>query len=111
MNDNAADGTTMEPENQQKGRGMKRKFTERKNYFSGFCVVCEKELLRIRDHKEDTHKDTGQQCGADSDEGKLEELTASCGFCIFFDEISEHTNRFLRVESETLSKTVLKFLT
>ncbi|CAB3387302.1 Hypothetical predicted protein [Cloeon dipterum] len=60
MNDNAADGTTMEPENQQKGRGMKRKFTERKNYFSGFCVVCEKELLRIRDHKEDTHKDTGE---------------------------------------------------
>ncbi|CAB3380521.1 Hypothetical predicted protein [Cloeon dipterum] len=58
MNDHATDGTTMEPENKQKGAGRKRKYIEEKNCYSGYCVICEKELLRIRDHKADTHKDT-----------------------------------------------------
>ncbi|CAB3387303.1 Hypothetical predicted protein [Cloeon dipterum] len=57
MNDNAADGTTKEPENKQKERGRKRKYTEKSSY-SGFCVICEIELQHLISHKQKKHKET-----------------------------------------------------
>ncbi|CAB3380520.1 Hypothetical predicted protein [Cloeon dipterum] len=57
MNDNAADGTTKEPENKQKKRGRKRKYTEESSY-SGFCVICEMELQNLISHKQKKHNDT-----------------------------------------------------